>query len=38
LATGAAYRGRDSSSYRPFEQYQTFTSRKIPVVVLEPAG
>ena len=23
--------------YRPFEEYQTFTSRKIPVVVLEPA-
>jgi deazaflavin-dependent oxidoreductase (nitroreductase family) len=24
--------------FRPFEQYQTFTSREIPVVVLEPAG
>jgi F420H(2)-dependent quinone reductase len=24
--------------YRPFEQYQTFTSREIPVVVLEPVG
>ena len=24
--------------FRPFQQYQTFTSREIPVVVLEPAG
>ena len=24
--------------YPPYEEYQSFTSRKIPVVVLEPAG
>ena len=24
--------------YSPYEEYQTFTSREIPVVVLEPAG